>query len=148
MKFLSTSCLDTDLVFLQEVANAAKHEVTINEKLNSKLNFNLSTTSGKRDKNSAIVLNKAVFDTCSVVDLTDAVLKALEAGETPAPVAEGDVPFLQVSAKESAETFVLGSFHKGTNGLAAVPALQTMMQVYKPVQSSSEGNKNELIRQF
>lgn len=121
---------DTDVVFLQEVANSFASLVRADPKLSSQYEIVVPNTSGKRDQNSVMLLSKEVFDVSTVVDVT----KEVEAKfQENTPVAEGDLLTITVKVKDNecvkdggGYQYLLASFHGDTNGLATVPVVSAV----------------------
>lgn len=139
LDILETTYESTDVVFLQEVANAFVSKMKSHPSLNERYVPVVPVTSGKRDQNSIILLRKSTFDISSITDVTPLVSKHFEGKSVP--VAEGDVVAATVKRIDSDESFLFASFHGDTNGLATIPVLQAVHDV---AQTDLEG-KHKLV---
>mmetsp|Transcript_2895 Transcript_2895/g.8544 ORF Transcript_2895/g.8544 Transcript_2895/m.8544 type:complete len:597 (-) Transcript_2895:257-2047(-) len=126
---------DADVIFLQEVAGAFVQSLRVSALGSVYEIFVSSTSDGKRDQNSAILLRKSRFDTSSVREHTAAFDAMIGKSGKDVPVAPGDVVVL--SARDRVTTgkgatgvpFLLASFHGDTNGLATIPVVTAMREL-------------------
>uniref|UniRef100_A0A7S3LKF6 Endonuclease/exonuclease/phosphatase domain-containing protein n=1 Tax=Aplanochytrium stocchinoi TaxID=215587 RepID=A0A7S3LKF6_9STRA len=125
VEILRTAYSDVDVMFLQEVANSFAKLIENDSALGEKFEVVVPNTSGKRDQNSIILLNRNVFDASSIEDVTDKIYANFKEG---IPVAEGDVLAIKVKSKDMGKgsTYLLASFHGDTNGLATIPVLEVL----------------------
>lgn len=134
--YQASGAFSTDVFFLQEVASSFKTLVNRDAVLNQRYEMFLPSLSpnSKRDQNSAILVDRSLFDIDSVKDLTATVLKQLSAAgdSKPAPVSEGDILFISIKGTQRLEgvNYYLASFHGDTNGLASVAVLHAIYDVY------------------
>ncbi|KAJ1638551.1 hypothetical protein T492DRAFT_944035 [Pavlovales sp. CCMP2436] len=125
---------DADVIFLQEVAMAFVQTLR-SSPMGAEFDVRLASTSdGKRDQNSAILVRKSCFNVSSAVDRTAAFDTILAKAGKDVPVAPGDVIALSVAGMPTAPgkppaKFLLASFHGDTNGLATVAVVKAMSEL-------------------
>lgn len=85
------------------------------------------THAGKRDQNSVIMLNKALFDVHSIVEVSDMV--QAQFGGAKVPVATGDILAITLIDRKG-NKYMLASFHGDTNGLATIPVVNAVHKTH------------------
>jgi hypothetical protein len=137
IEILTTTYLDYDIQFLQEVGSAFINAATKSRNVLSHYDVHIpSKLDSKRDQNSIILLKKNKYD--SVVEVTDKVISLYNSKHSDAklPVMDGDLFAVTVEKKDNTDTqlrnygkYLLASFHGDTNGLAT-KAVVTAVQEY------------------
>ena len=125
-EILESAYTDADVILLQEVSqNFIKDART--SVLNDRYYVLAPEKLNRRDQNSIVMLRKALFD---ITDLEDATKKVYGRFDKTVPVAEGDVYAFFITDAENRKYF-FASFHGDTNGLATIPVLQAVYDVWK-----------------
>ena len=105
--------------FVQEVENSKIGEKFMVPKP-TKINI-------KKDQNSLVLLDKKTFG--SAFDKPrDITSEVIEASGAKVPVADGDLLLLHLHNKQGEASYVVGSFHGDTHGLATIPVLEAIMK--------------------
>jgi len=127
LEILSSTYMNSDVIFLQEVANAFVTQLKEHSKLKDRFEVMCPEVSGKRDQLSIILLSKHAFDISSLNDVTPLVDKKFEGKSVP--VAEGDLAAATAKLKDADDVYLLASFHGDTNGLATIPVVAAVLEV-------------------
>ena len=130
---LTKSYADATIMFLQEVA--ASFIQSAKDHLGKNYHVVAPAKLGSNDQNSLILLNKAYFDGSTIKEHTDEVLSILK--QAKSPVAAGDLLVIEVRDKKDQKYF-LASFHGDTNGLATIPVVKAVRQLYSNQREDNE----------
>ena len=133
LEILSTTYADTDIVFLQEVA-----EVFINKAKASSLGDHYHILSpakmNKRDQNSVILAKKDRFTLSNMQEFSTQVISEL--GPKP-PADNGDIFVIGLDDIHGKQ-YLFSSFHGDTNGLATKPVVSAVYSVLKQLQKNGQ----------
>jgi hypothetical protein len=131
----------SDVIFLQEVSKTFVNlirDVPVSSEGDDKGRLDrffhvyapssMADGSNSRDQNSVILLRKHRYP--AAMDVTEEVMVELNAmtGDTPAPVADGDLLVLSVLDEKTKHKYLMASFHGDTNGLATIPVTEAVRQ--------------------
>lgn len=117
---------NSDIIFLQEVASQFIQNAKVDVGLRDYAVISPKVL-GKRDQNSVILLNKALFDVNSIVEVSDMVQAKF--GSARVPVASGDILAFTLIDRQG-NKYMLASFHGDTNGLATIPVVEAMHKTH------------------
>merc|ERR1712137_1048517 len=125
---------DSSIIALQECGAVFSQHINNYGEMSEKYSLFLPANMDRsRDQNSVILLSKSVFDCSSVSEITEEVMAELKKKDAKVPVVAGDLFVISVNANESIESpkkFILASFHGDTNGLATIPVVEALTNVY------------------
>jgi len=145
VEILETTYRGTDVVFLQEVANAFKASVQARQLGAEYHVLSPAENDPNRDQNSMILLRKARFpDPSGFAEVTGNVFSgfggATDANGKAVPIANGDL-YAVAATDGSGERFVFCSFHGDTNGLATIPVVSAVDAYIRRPDSGLAGHR-------
>jgi len=128
LAILESRYADRDVVFLQEVAAIFVDMLEGSQAITAGYHVvKPAKMDAKRDQNSVVPLNKAMFAVDTVAEVTEEVVAALTAKDM---VMDGDILGLKVEDNDGGSYF-MASFHGDTNGLATIPTVEALQAVAK-----------------
>mmetsp|Transcript_10630 Transcript_10630/g.20902 ORF Transcript_10630/g.20902 Transcript_10630/m.20902 type:complete len:615 (-) Transcript_10630:306-2150(-) len=129
LEILSTTYLDREIIFLQEVAGAFIERAREHRVLASAFHIIGPQKMSNSDQNSVILLSKERFPKGITEDITNRLKFDSSDGENAGKkVASGDVTIVHATDVFS-NNLVLASFHGDTNGLQTVPVVRAVAKV-------------------
>ena len=130
-EILERAYADVDVVFLQEVSAKFIRDVR-SSILQDRYHILAPAKLNRRDQNSVVMLRREIFYGADVEDATADVYKKFDKS---VPVADGDVYAFYVTDMNNRK-FFFASFLGDTNGLATIPVLKAVNDVF---QASAKG---------
>ena len=130
---LKKSYSDATIMFLQETASSFIQAAKDN--LGDRYHIIAPQKLGGNDQNSLILLNKRYFQLDSVKEVTQDALSILK--KSKSPVVDGDLLVIRVHDYWG-KSYLLASFHGDTNGLATIPVVRAVKDVFESSLTSED----------
>uniref|UniRef100_A0A7S2VV40 Endonuclease/exonuclease/phosphatase domain-containing protein n=1 Tax=Norrisiella sphaerica TaxID=552664 RepID=A0A7S2VV40_9EUKA len=136
LEILKTRYGTSDIIFIQEAASSFVRHATKDEHIGAEYHVvTPAKMDSKRDQNSLIFLRRRSFQFHQLREVTGIVKEELESSSVSnVPISDGDV-FALRAVDNLGRSYILGSFHGDTNGMATVPVLEA---IHKTVQKITQ----------
>lgn len=127
---------ESSIVALQECGAVFLEQIKKFGNISHRFNvFSPANMDTSRDQNSVILLNSTLFNMDTYVEHTDEILEELRSKDKKAPVVAGDLFVISIQANDTVKCktnkFLLASFHGDTNGLATIPVVEALCNVFE-----------------
>jgi len=126
LEIIKDSYMDRDVVCLQEVAGAFIKRAEGDHTITNSFHVVAPSKRSRSDQNSVLLLSKKMFNYATLKEVTDELVY-----DDPSAIASGDVVLVRVLDK-TGRTFIIGSFHGDTNGLATIPLVTAVSELVMP----------------
>ena len=121
----------SDIICLQEAGSFLIHQLKgYLEFPNSHFIVYPEKMDNTRDQNSIILLKKSIFDESTAKEISEEVIENVKQTTGQNPVVAGDLCVVSIKNVSGVDYFI-ASFHGDTNGLATIPVLNSLLNIYE-----------------